>query len=158
MGDQRYLADKDFNSFKATVPIVIRNAMDLSRLTGQSLNALLELKWQHVEAIGLPRNRWSVTVGRIRSSHPKTMPISESLEEVLKACKRMKPDFPRQFVLRLENGLPMSCREFNSVWRLYMRRWVLSGTGRKPFSFADIRMKSLADRQYAGLVFRRRGH
>jgi len=146
MVERRYLVDRDFNSFRAMVPAVVRQAMELSYLTGQGLTSLLALQWRDVKAIGLPRNQWTVDLGRVLSLCPRTIPISDALEAVLKDCKRMKPDLPRHFVLRLEDGYQITSGDFNGIWRIYMRRWKVRGEGRLAFSFGDIRKKVLADK------------
>ena len=156
MAAERYVTDHEFNSFHDRVPEVIAHAMDLSLLTGHGLSALLKLRWKDIEAIGLPRDKWMIVIGRIRSERPRKMKITTTIEEVLKACKRMRPHWPRVYVLRLDDGEGISVKEFKAMWNLYMRRWAGVGMGRPAFAFRDIRMKALADQQTSRTVARRR--
>ena len=156
MAAERYVTDHEFNAFHARVPEVIAHAMDLSRLTGHGLSALLKLRWKDIEVTGLPRDKWMIVIGRIRSERPRKMKLTMTIEDVLKACRRMKPYWPREYVLRLEDGDGISVKEFKAIWNLYMGRWAAVGMGRPAFAFRDIRMKALADHQTARSVARRR--
>jgi hypothetical protein len=159
MAERRYLVDRDFNSFRSSAPQVVRRAMELSLLTEQGLGALLAFRWRDVQAIGVPRDRWKIVLGRVQSRVPKKLFIGHELEGVLKACRLAEPSLPREFVLRLEDGLPLALRDFNQLWDLYMRRWVARGELRVKFSFADIRKKALADKKRRTLALPvRRGH
>jgi len=150
----RYVTDESYREFKGRVPRVIALAMDLSLLTGHDLSALLELRWQDVKAIGLPRDKWVVEIGRLRSEKPRSLQIAAPLEQVLKSCKMMLPHWPREFVLRRDDGGGMSVKEFNAIWNLYMRRW--AGIDRPAFAFREIRTKALFDLQVARKAARRR--
>jgi hypothetical protein len=156
--DRRYLVDRDFNSFRASVPAVVRRAMELSLLTEHGLVAVLAIRWRDVETIGIARERWKVKVGGIRNISPKRLPITPALKGVLKACRVAGPDLPREYVLRLKDGYPLSVSDFNQIWNVYMRRWVARGEIRLAFSFADIRKKALADKNRRGVASVRRGH
>jgi integrase len=156
MATPRYVTDKEYRSFRESVPPMVANAMDLGLLTGHSLSAILQLRWKDVEAIGKPREKWALIIGRIRSGNPRRLAITPTIEGVLKTCKLMLPHWPREFVFRLEDGGGVSVGEFNKIWNLYMRRWGGAGAASSRFSFRDIRVKALADQQSARRVTRRR--
>ena len=156
MTSPRYVTDHEFFSFREVVPLVVASAMDLALLTGHDLAALLALTWKSVKAFGLPREQWAVEIERLFPGHPKSIYITADIETALKACKMMKPLWPREFVLRGKDGLQISEREFKAIWRKYMRRWVEVRDERTAFSFSDIRLKALSDQQDTKRVSRRR--
>ena len=156
MAARRLVTDKEFLSFRECVPRMVASVMDLGLLTGHSLSAILQLRWKDVEAIGRPREKWVLIVGRIRSGNPRRLAITPTIEGVLKTCKIMLPHWPREFVFRLEDGRGVSVKEFNMIWNLYMRRWGGVGPGSSRFSFRDIRIKALTDQQTVRRVSRRR--
>jgi integrase len=156
MASPRYVTDKELQSFRDCVPPILACAMDLGLLSGQDLSALLLLTWKDVKTVGVPREKWVLTLRRLRSDEPREVSITPSLEKVLKVCRVLPPNWPHQFVLRLDDGRGMSVKEFNVIWKLYMRRWVESGKERTPFAFRDIRIKVLTDQHDARRVSRRR--
>ena len=97
-----------------------------------------------------------LTLRRLRSGEPRTIPIAKKIDHILRVCRVMPPSWPHQYVLRFDDGLGISVKEFNVIWKLYMRRRVEVGKGRTPFAFRDIRIKALSDQQDARRTSRRR--
>jgi hypothetical protein len=156
MASPRYVTDKEFQSFRDCVPPIFACAMDFWMLTGHNLSALLLLTWKDVKTVGVPREKWVLTLRRLRSDEPRKISITPSLEKVLRVWRVLPPNWPHQFVLRLDDGRGLSVNEFNVIWNLYMKRWVESGKVRTPFAFRDIRIKTLTDQQDARRVSRRK--
>ena len=156
MRPRSYLTDEDYSSFRGFAPELVEYGMDLSLYTGHGLASILALTWKDVHTVGVPRDQWEMSIAGLRGGKRK-IPITRPLEAVLKKCRVMEPNWPHQYVIRLEaDGKQLSVREFNMIWRLYMNRWAESPT--KQFSFQEIRMKALSDQQNARRVSRRRGH
>lgn len=156
MARRRYLTDEEFHSFRTSAPPMFQCAMDLGLLTGSELAALLRLTWKDVKTIGVPRREWQMMVSRIRSDEPRKIPITPAIETVLKRCRVLEPNWPHNYVLRLDDGQGFSTRMFNRIWNLYMKGWVLLGNDRTAFAFSDVRIKALTEQQDARRVRRRR--
>jgi hypothetical protein len=103
MASRRHVTDKELESYRACVPPMIACAIDLGLLTGHGLSALLVLTWKDVNTVGVPREKWVLRLRRIRSREPRTISITPSLERVLKRCRLLEPEWPHQYVIRLDD-------------------------------------------------------
>jgi hypothetical protein len=152
----RYVTDDDYRSFRDFAPELLKYAMDLSLHTGCGLAAILSLTWRDVHTVGVRRDRWEIVIAGLSGAKRK-IAITQQIESALRKCRVMEPNWPHQYVIRFEaDGERLSVKEFNLIWRLYMRRWAASPTNQ--FSFHDIRAKALTDRQLSRRVSRRPGH
>mgnify|MGYP006921349757 CR=1 FL=1 len=145
----RYVTDAEFDAFRATVPERVRIAMDLALLTGQRQGDLLRLEWA------------AVTDEGIRFQQGKTgkkllVAMSPALEATLTASRALKPDLPRQYVIRRRNGKAYTSDGFRAIWQRYMRKWVRAGGVR--FTFHDIRAKTVSDSVDIQAAYERAGH
>jgi hypothetical protein len=104
-------------------------------VTGEDLSAILDLSW---------KDTLTVNFKRIRSGIRKSKQLTPSLAAVLLAARKVKPMMPRWHVLRLEDGNELTVREFHTLWRLYMQRWVKRGKKREAFSIEDVRRTIVA--------------
>jgi hypothetical protein len=106
--------------------------------------------------VGVRRDRWEIVIAGMSGAKRK-IAITRDIEITLRKCRVTEPNWPHQYVIRFEaDGKRLSIKEFNLIWGLYMQRW--SALPAKQFSFRDIRMKVLADRQSSRRISRRRGH
>jgi hypothetical protein len=141
---RQWVSDREIDSFKATAPIAVQLAIELTLVSGEGLSAILDLSWKDVD-------RLTVSFKRIRSEIRKSKQRSPSMAEVLLTARRVKPLWPRWHVLRLEDGNELTVPEFRTLWRLYMQRWVKRGTTREAFSIEDVRRTiQKVPRQYNG--------
>lgn len=154
MSMRLYVTDSEVKSFRSSAPPVIQIAIDLVLLTRQSLDCLLRLSWREIDVV----HRKIVFLTGIRVKGRTYIPITKELEDVLVVSRRLPPSLPRLYILRLEDGMPLKKNEFGNIWRIYMRRWVARNAKHKPFTFEDLRLKAVADKQTEQTTSRKRGH
>jgi integrase len=111
----------------------LRVAIDLAVSVGQRRGDLLGLKWSDVTPEGLLIAQ-SKTGARVLIEH------SADLDAILEAAKVLKPDIPREFILRKRNGRRYTEDGFSAIWRRVMDKHVAAGGVR--FTFHDLRSVS----------------
>lgn len=145
----RYVTDEEFDSFKRSVPLRLKLAMDLALLTGQRQGDILRLKWSQVDR----------EAGRIRVRQTKTgkrlgVRITPAVAEILDRCAALGP--AGETVIRKRCGGSYTSEGFRAIWQRYMRRWVAAGNER--FTFHDLRAKSASDSETIDAAYQRLGH
>lgn len=111
----------------------IRIAVDLAIWIGQRRGDLLKLRWADITAEG-------VFVQQGKTGAKVLIERSADLDDILKRAKGLKPDLPREFVLRNRTGRPYSKDGFSAIWQRYQKAW--GEQGNKRFSFHDLRSVS----------------
>jgi len=154
MSAHRYISDAEVLSFRRMVPPTIQLAIDLVLVTSLTLDCLLALNWHDIDTV---RRNIKYTTG-IRVKRTAILRVTSELESLLVAARRMPPQLPRMYIIRLEDGMPVSKKEFNQIWRIYMRRWAALRSNRTPFTFEELRLKSIADKHTNQTTIKRRGH
>lgn len=161
----RYITNEEFDLIRARMPAVVQIAMDLALITGQRQGDLLALRWEHVAPNGISF-RQSKTGKRLRVA------LSDELNKVLDRARKMKPDLPREYVLRTSKGRRYTSEGFRALWQRRMRK-ILKGYYRKPrgkeriwhdpvikerLTFHDIRAKCVSDSATLDEAYERAGH
>lgn len=129
----REVTDTEYEAFKATVPLRMRLAMELSVLTGQRQGDILSMRWTQVDR----------PAGRIRFKQAKTgkrlgVRITPAVDEILERCAALKPD--GEYVIRRRDGNRYTSDGFRAIWQRYQRRWKRAGHDR--FTYHDLRARA----------------
>lgn len=129
----REVTTEEFEGFKATVPLRMKLAMELSVLTGQRQGDILSMRWTQVDRV----------MGRIRFRQAKTgkrlgVRITPTLEAVLERCARLSPE--GEYVIRRRDGDRYTSDGFRAIWQRYQRRWACAGHER--FTYHDLRARA----------------
>jgi integrase len=131
----REVTTEEFECFKATVPLRMKLAMELSVLTGQRQGDILGLKWAQVDRV----------LCKIRFRQSKTgkrlgVRITPALEAVLERCANLRPE--GEYVIRRRDGNRYTSDGFRAIWQRYQRRWAKAGHER--FTYHDLRARAAA--------------
>lgn len=129
----RDVTHEEFEGFKATVPLRMKLAMELSVLLGQRQGDILDMRWSQVDRI----------TSRIRFKQAKTgkrlaVKITPTVEAVLARCDRLEP--AGDFVIRRRDGNRYTSDGFRAIWQRYQRRWAKLGHER--FTYHDLRARA----------------
>lgn len=118
---------------KALASERMRVAIDLAVSLGQRRGDLLALKWEHVTPEG-------VFVQQSKTGARVLIARSADLDAILERAKALKPDIPREYVLRKGNGRPYNEDGFSAIWQRLQKKYAAAG-GRR-FTFHDLRSVS----------------
>lgn len=156
----RYVTDKEFHGFRATCCAPIQIAMDLALLTSQRQGDILGMQWDQVKTMGMPRESWHIDLTQGKTGKHLGIGISPAIEQVLTRARMMKPDFPRDYVIRTnavnKRGLRFTEDGFRAMWQRAMNRWVKAGNAR--YTFHDIRAKAISDNKNFQNAYLLAGH
>jgi integrase len=111
----------------------MRAAIDLAVMIGQRRGDLLTLKWENVTDGG-------ISVEQSKGGARLLIEHSADLDAVLGRLKVLKPDIPREYLIRKRNGRPYSPRGFTAIWQRLMAKHVKAAGVR--FTFHDLRSVS----------------
>jgi integrase len=111
----------------------MRLAMDFAIMMGQRRADTLKLKWSDVLDDG-------IYVKQGKTEAELLMEHSADLDALLERAKAMKPDIPREYIIRKANGKPYTASGFSSNWQRLMAKHVKAGGER--FTFRDLRSVS----------------
>jgi len=147
----RYVTDEEYLAVYTLASERTRLMMDLALITGQRQGDLIALKWE------------AVTDSGIRLQQGKTgkkliITKSEVLEAVLERAKALKPDLPREYVVRTRKGRPYTSEGFRAVWQRTMNQAMRKKVIQERFTFHDLRAKSVSDSETLEQAFERAGH
>jgi integrase len=137
------------DALKALANERMRAAIDLAISIGQRRGDLLSLKWEHVTDAG-------VYVEQSKGGARVLIEHSADLDAVLARLKAMKPDIPREYLIRKRNGKPYSPRGFTAIWQRLQQKYAKAG-GRR-FTFHDLRSVSADGASTAEEARDRLGH
>lgn len=129
----RDVTTEEYEGFKATVPLRMKLAMELSVLLGQRQGDILSLRWTQIDRV----------LGRIRFKQAKTgkrlaVKISPMLADVLDRCAALTPE--GEYVIRRRDGDRYTSDGFRAIWQRYQRRWAKAGHER--FTYHDLRARA----------------
>jgi integrase len=111
----------------------MRAAIDLAVSMGQRRGDLLTLKWEHVTDAGVYIEQ-SKGGARVLIEH------SPDLDAVLARLKALKPDIPRECLIRKRNGRGYTEDGFSAIWQRLQQKYAKAGGPR--FTFHDLRSVS----------------
>lgn len=127
----------------------MRLAIDFAVMVGQRRADTLKLKWADVREDG-------IYVKQGKTEAELLMEHSADLDALLERAKAMKPDIPREYIIRKASGKPYTSSGFSSNWQRLMSRHVAVGGER--FTFHNLRSVSANGAQTAEEAQARLGH
>jgi integrase len=146
----RGVANDEYHLLRDICPAQVQIAMDLAALTPLGQSEIIGLKWQQVHMKG-PRAEWVIDPGPNRiGNRPQIgpIPITSAVEEVLKRAWSMKPESPKEYVIRTNprygnKGERYSEDGFRALWQRCMK--LNDKAGRRRFHFGDLYQKAAAE-------------
>jgi integrase len=147
----RDVANDEYHSLRDICPAQVQIAMDLAALTPLGQSEIIGLRWQRVHMAGLPREDWIIDPGPDRiGNRPRIGPIriTSAIEAVLKRAWSMKPESPREYVIRTnprygKKGERYTDDGFRALWQRCMK--LNHKAGRRRFHFGDLYQKPPAE-------------
>ncbi len=134
----RVVTDEELHTFRSDCPVPVQLAMDLASLTPLGQKEILGLMWQQVNMAGA-RTEWVINPDGKRAP----IPITPHLATVLIRARSMKPESPRQYVIRTKYGDRFTEDGFRAKWQRHMGKHVKAGRPR--FNFLDLQQKGSSD-------------
>jgi hypothetical protein len=157
----REVADDEFHAFREICPAQVQLAMDLAALIPLGQKEIIGMRWQQVHMKGVPRAEWAIDPGPGRTGNRPLIapiPITPTLEAVLTRAWSMKPESPREYVIRTnprygKKGQPYTEDGFRALWQRCMR--LHEKSGRPRFHFRDLHQKGCSENALAPAVVTR---
>lgn len=134
----RYVTDEEFDQVYALASPRLQIAMDLALLTGQRRGDLMALKHADCGPDGIVFHQGKTGAGVL-------VEWSEELRAVVERAKKLKPDIPREYVIRTESGKGYTPKGFGANWTKLMNRAVAKGVLR--YTYHDLRAKCASDKE-----------
>jgi integrase len=129
----RDVTTEEFEGFKATVPLRMQLAMQLSVLTGQRQGDVLSMKWTQID-----RSKNTIRIHQSKTGKRLAIRITPTLSAVLERCAALTPE--GEYVIRRRDGHRYTSDGFRAIWQRYMRRWAKLGHER--FTYHDLRARA----------------
>jgi integrase len=146
----RYVEDAEYVAVRSVQTPMVAYAMDASLITAA----------RQKDILGLDRKQ--VTAGKLKIAQSKTgkkinYPFVGSLEETIEAALAIGPQV-RQYVITNRQGNRYTRDGFQSQWQRGMKKSLRLKLIDTPFTFHDIRAKSLSDAKDLETARIRAGH
>jgi integrase len=138
--NERDVTDEEFAAVYAMTNERMQVAMDLASNIGQRRGDLLKIR---------PADDFTDEGILIRQGKTKAAVLVEwtpTLRATVERAMAMKPDIPRDYLLRSRTGRPYSKNGFKSIWRKLIQRAVAKGVIAQSFKFHDLRGKAATDK------------
>lgn len=119
-------------------------AMELGDITGQDAQEIRSVRWTDVKDDG-------VHFRRGKTGNAVIVERTPALEAVLDRARLLKPDIPKDYVLRNETGRQYTRNGFKSLWQKLMRKATSKGKHGEPpalakrYKFKHLRKKAATD-------------
>lgn len=133
----RYVTDEEFVAVRDCAHFMIAYAMNIALITAARQKQIRLL------------DRKQVAAGLLKTTHSKTgkkvnYPVAGSLAENIEAALRHAPQV-RQYVIVNRNGKPYTLDGFQTQWKRAINKALKLKLIETPFTFHDIKAKSLSD-------------
>lgn len=138
--NERDVTDVEFDAVHALANERMQIAMDLAANIGQRRGDLLKIR---------PAEDFTDEGIHIRQGKTKAALVVEwtpALRAIVDRAMALKPDIPRDYLLRSRTGRPYSKNGFKSIWRRLIGRAVKKGVIATAFKFHDLRAKAATDK------------
>jgi integrase len=129
----REVTDAEYEAFRATVPLRMKLAMELSVRTGQRQGDILGLKWSQVD-----RALEKISFKQAKTGKRLAVRITPDVSELLDRCANLSPE--GEYVIRRRDGNRYTPDGFRAIWQRYQRRWAKAGHPR--FTYHDLRARA----------------
>jgi integrase len=137
--DLREVTPEEFNAVYGIANERMQIAMDLAANIGQRRGDLLKIREQDITEEGI-----SIQQGKTRAS--LIVEWSPGLRETVERARTMKPDIPKDFLLRSKTGKPYTSNGFKSIWQRLQRRALEKGLINSRFKFHHLRKKAATEK------------
>lgn len=131
----REVTTDEYEDFKATVPLRMKLAMELSVMTGQRQGDILALKWTQIDRV-----RGKISFRQAKTGKRLGVRITAALDALLERCAGLRPE--GEYVIRRRDGDRYTSDGFRAIWQRYQRRWKKAGHER--FTYHDLRARAAA--------------
>lgn len=136
---ERYVTDAEFLAVRALAPEILAVAMDLAYLTARRQGELLALRWSDVTDEG-------IQVRTSKGGRPVVIERSPALDAVLDRARSLPAvQIASLHVICSRRGEPYTANGLRSAWNRARDKALKEGAIQAPFTFHDIRAKSLTD-------------
>lgn len=129
----REVTTEEYEGFKATVPLRMKLAMELSVMTGQRQGDVLALKWAQIDRV-----RGKISFRQAKTGKRLGVRITVALDALLERCAGLRPE--GEYVIRRRDGDRYTSDGFRAIWQRYQRRWARAGHER--FTYHDLRARA----------------
>lgn len=142
--NERDVTDEEYAAVYAMTNERMQVAMDLAANIGQRRADLLKIR---------PAEDFTDEGILIRQGKTKAAVLVEwtpALRATVDRAMALKPDIPRDYLLRSRTGRRYSKNGFKSIWRRLIARAVKTGAIAQAFKFHDLRAKAATDKAMLG--------
>jgi integrase len=129
----REVTDAEYEGFRATVPLRMKLAMELSVATGQRQGDILALKWAQVD-----RAAGKISFRQTKTGKRLGVRITPAVSALLERCENLQPS--GEYVIRRRDGNRYTSDGFRAIWQRYQRRW--KAAGKERFTYHDLRARA----------------
>jgi integrase len=143
--NERDVTDAEFATVYALTNERVQIAMELARNIGQRRGDLLKIRREDLTAEG-------ILISQGKTKARLLIEWTPALHAIVDRGLAMKPDIPRDYVLRSRSGQPYTKDGFNAIWQRLMRKATAPGRNGEPpalaarFKFHDLRAKAATDK------------
>lgn len=140
----RDVTDAEFAAVYALANERMQVAMELAANIGQRRGDLLKIR---------PKEDFTdegILIRQGKTGAALLVEWTPALKTVTDRALAMKPDIPKDYLLRNRNGRPYSKNGFKSIWRKLIARAVKKGVIATAFKFHDLRAKAATDKAMTG--------
>jgi integrase len=150
----RYITDEEYLAVRSCAIPMLKLVMDIALITAMRQGDILDLE----------RSQWTdkgfvseASKGRHLGKRAILYPVSPDLAATVAAALAMEPRV-RRFIFCSRKGIRYTRDGFQSTWQRCMRRALDRGLISEPFTYHDIRAKSLSDTENLEDARVRAGH
>lgn len=141
--NERDVTDDQYAAVYALANDRVQIAMDLADNIGQRRGDILAIK---------PARDFTSEGILVRQGKTQKPLLIEWTDELRATCDRaqaLKPDIPKEYLLRNRAGKGYTPRGFGAMWQKVMRKAIRKGVLAERFKFRDLRRKSATDKAIA---------
>lgn len=138
--NERDVTDEEFAAVYALASERMQIAMDLATNIGQRRGDLLAIR---------PKFDFTddgILVSQGKTGTPLLIEWTAALRATVDRALALKPDIPRDYLLRNLQGLQYSPRGFGAIWQKLIRKALRKGVISARFKFHDLRAKAATDK------------
>jgi len=138
--NERDVTEAEFQAVKALANERMQLAMELARNIGQRRADLLKIK---------PKRDFTpegILVHQGKTKAPLVIEWTPTLREITDRLMALKPDIPREYLIRNRAGGPYSPRGFGAIWQKLQRKAMRKGVIESRYKFHDLRAKAATDK------------
>lgn len=137
--DMREVTSDEFQAVYALANERMQIAMDLAANIGQRRGDLLKIREEDITDEG-------INIDQGKTGAVLTVNWTPALLETVERARAMKPDIPKDYLLRTHKGKPYTSNGFKSIWQRLQRRALAKGIITSRFKFHHLRKKAATDK------------